>query len=383
MVDLKNEFVKLYIKRFVIPKALIFDKPGFVDFKISGKTNVFARQILMPESFFVNLEESIIKSYGKDGKVAIYSVGKKFGYSFAQLGKFENITELGNKVKDWIIITSKFVEGTYASEITPTIDLENKTVDYSLKNFVIARKIGYDLFFSTGGTAGLVAWLLQDKTIECYSYDIKLNNQNIYEYKVKSGPKKTLEKFITSEELFIETNLDNLNQNISEYIAFNSEVVITSKSFSNFLDAGIFSYENGIITLKSSNERFFLMESSGMYLLESELKKRKLDQSIFNIAYFAGKDMFGGIITDSKSAADLLTALGWGEVIILNSNKNIQIIINHFPWTNWYKDIDFLIIRGFLSGILSKINNKNLEFNKPILDINKGYLSLLFKEKSN
>lgn len=379
MVDLKNEFVRLYIKRFVIPKALIFDKPGFVDFKISGKTNVFARQIMMPEDFFVDLEGRIIKKYDNIGRAALYSVGKKFGYSFAQLGRFENINDQGDKVKDWIIIASKFVEGTYASEINPTIDLKNKTVDYTLKNFVICRKLGYDLFFATGGTAGLIAWLLQDKTIECTLYSSITNKDNINESKIKSAPPEILKKFAL-KDLFTETDLDHLAQDIPTYNTFNSEIQLDSmKSFSSYLNAKIFSYEDGIIILNSSNERFFLMESSGMYLLEFELKKRQLDSELFDIAYEVGENMFGTLCSDIQSASELMTALGWGEVIILNSDKKMEVIIKHFPWTNWYKEIDFYIIRGFLSGILSKIYKKKIELNKPVLDTSNSYLTILLK----
>jgi hypothetical protein len=142
-MDIKDDVVRLYVKRFVIPKALIFDKPAFVDFKISGKTNVFARQILVPEAFFIRLEKKLVEKYKDAGKSAMYSIGKKFGYSFSQLGRFENINDHpGDSVKDWIIIASKFVEGTYASEIKQTADVGKKTVDYMLKNFVVCRSLG-------------------------------------------------------------------------------------------------------------------------------------------------------------------------------------------------------------------------------------------------
>ena len=52
---IKDNFVGLYIRRFVIPGALVFNKPGFVDFKISGKTSIYARQIFYPEDFLSNL----------------------------------------------------------------------------------------------------------------------------------------------------------------------------------------------------------------------------------------------------------------------------------------------------------------------------------------
>jgi len=379
-MDIKDDVVRLYVKRFVIPKALIFDKPGFVDFKISGKTNVFARQLLVPEDFFIQLEKSIVEKYGDSGKSAMYSIGKKFGYSFSQLGRFENIKDHpGDKVKDWIIIASKFVEGTYASEIKQTSDVSKETVDYSLKNFVICRKLGYDFFLATGGAAGVIAWLLQDRNIEGYYYDSNFEGDE-HVCKIKCAPFETLKA--EGKEAFKEIKLDNLQQDVQQYNKFNEEAQVSyTKSFSSYLDAKVFSYENGIIKFRSKGDRFFLMEVSGMYLLELELKQRKMDAAIFDIAYAVGKDLFGDAGLDAKSILELLTALGWGEVLLMASVKNkMQIIIKHFPWTGWYKDIDFLTIGGLLSGAFSKVYKREVKLGKPQIDMNNNYLTLLFKE---
>ena len=223
-MDIKDNLVRLYIRRFVIPKALILDKPGFVDFKISGKTNVFARQVLVPEGFFIQLEKDIIEEYGDAGRSAIYSIGKKFGYSFSQLGRFENIKDHpGNGIKDWIIIASKFVEGTYASEIRQEIDLSSKTVNYTLKNFVICRKLGYDFFLATGGAAGVIAWLLQDKTIEGYYSNSKVVD-NKYICNVTCSTFDNLKS--SKDKVFRETNLDGLQQEVKQYNLFNQEVKV-------------------------------------------------------------------------------------------------------------------------------------------------------------
>lgn len=379
-MDIKDDVVRLYIKRFVIPKALIFDKPGFVDFKISGKTNVFARQMLVPEDFFVALEKKVVEKYGDAGKSAMYSIGKKFGYSFSQLGRFENIKDHpGNGVKDWIIIASKFVEGTYATEIRQTADVDKKTVDFELKNFVICRKLGYDFFLAAGGAAGVIAWLLQDKDIEGYYYDSKLEGDE-HVCKVKCAPFDSLKT--NNLKVYKEINLDGLQQDIQQYNKFNEEVTIRyTKSFSSYLDAKIFSYEKGIIKFKSRGDRFFLMEVSGLYLLELELKTQKMDGYIFDIAYLVGEDLFGEFGLDALSVLEVITALGWGEVLLLPDTKDkIEIVISHFPWTNWYKDIDFLIVRGLLSGVFSKIYKRNINLGKPQVDMNNNYLTLLFKE---
>ncbi|MCK5477167.1 MAG: hypothetical protein KAI55_04565, partial [Candidatus Aenigmarchaeota archaeon] len=193
-MDIKDSLVRLYVRKYIIPRALIFDKPGFVDFKISGKTEIFARQIILPEDFFVKFEQKIVEEFGEEGEKKLYSMGKIFGYSFAQQGRFENIKDHpGDKVKDWVVVASKFVEGTYASKITQRIDISKKTVDYTLKNFVICRKIGYDFIFAIGGAAGLIAWILQDNKIEGVLYNSEsIGEENIS--RVKCAPPEILQK---------------------------------------------------------------------------------------------------------------------------------------------------------------------------------------------
>lgn len=353
-----------------------------MDFKISGKTNVFARQVLVPESFFVELEKKIIKEHENEGRMALYSIGKKFGYSFSQLGRFENIKDHpGDGVKSWITIASKFIEGTYASRIDQTIVLEDKQVEYKLMNFVICRKLGYDFLLATGGAAGVISWLLQDNDIEAVYHDSEFAGKD-HRCVVTCAPYENLVKKFKGERVFRETSLDGLAQDIRQYNKFNSEVQIKyAKSFSNYLDAGIFNYEGGIITFKSSNERFFLMEISGIYLLEVELKSRGLDSDIFGIAFEVGKNIFGDVVTNTQSALELMSALGWGEMINSGNEKVVGVIINHFPWTSWYKNVDFLVIRGFLSGIFSKIYNRKVKLGKPQIDMHNEYLILVLNEE--
>ncbi len=379
-MDIKDNLVRLYIKQFIIPKALIFDKPGFVDFKISGKTNVFARQMLVPEDFFVRLEDHLIKKYGDRGRSTLYSIGKKFGYSFSQLGRFENIKDHpGNGVKDWIIIASKFVEGTYASEIRQDSDIKTETVNYVLRNFVICRKLGYDFFLAAGGAAGVIAWLLQNKDIEAYYYDSTAPGED-QTCKVKCAPAGAFDA--DGVKIFREKNLDNLQQDVQQYNEFNKEVAVKyTKSFRDYLNAGIFSYENGIIKFKATNERFFLMEVSGMYLLELGLKENAFDGEVFDVASAVGEEIFSKMEKNAQSVLELTTALGWGEVMLLPSeNGKLKIVINHFPWTGWYKDIDFMIVRGLLSGIFSAVYSRKLALGKPVVDMSNGYLTLLLKE---
>lgn len=379
MVDIKDSFVRLYVKQYIMPRALIFDKPGFVDFKISGKTPVFARQIVMPEQFFVTFQKALIEEFGDKGKQMIYSAGKKFGYSFAELGRFESIKDHpGEAVKDWVIIASKFVEGTYASSISQAITVSSKTVDYTLKNFVIARKLGYDLFFACGGAAGLIAWILQEPRIEARQYDSHLEGAT-HVCKVKCAPEDALAKEFKGD-VYAQHELSDLEQDAATYKAFNEEAKIKyDKSFQTYLNAGLFTYRNGVISYKNKDERFFLMEVTAAYLLEKEMDTAKAKKILFDSAVSTGAQVFGGF--DLNALVEILSGLGWGEVSVVASKKGFKVIICRFPWAKYYKEVDYTIVRGLLSGALAKITGREITFGKPTIDLSNGYLTLLFEQE--
>jgi hypothetical protein len=77
MDSLRTKFTSVFVKKFLIPNAQIFNIPGFVIFKITGKTNVYTRQVIFPEDIIVNFQRDIISKYGKEAKQNLYSMGKK------------------------------------------------------------------------------------------------------------------------------------------------------------------------------------------------------------------------------------------------------------------------------------------------------------------
>ncbi len=383
-MTIKDSFVSLYVRRYVIPGALVFNKPGFVDFKISGKTNIYARQIFYPADFFIDFESRIINEMGDKGKKVLYSIGKRFGYRFAQAGKFENIKDHpGEKIKDWIFIMSKFIEGTYASLIDNVTDVQLRKTDYTLKRFTVLENLGYEYIFATGGTAGVMAWLLQDPTIEAVLKETK-KVDGFYEAVVESAPVAYLNSNYASSQIFTETKLDDLVEDFQDYVRFNAQTQTScNNSFQTYLDFNMFNYEKGIITF--GKNRLFLFEVSGTYLIEYDLKRlgyNKCLDILFESAFKTGYDLFSKFGKNNKEIFDVLSALGWGEVLpFSSSDKEVKVVVNHFPWCKWYKEVDFLIIRGFLSGVISKTSGKKVLFSKPVVDLSKGYLSLLFGGK--
>jgi len=251
-----------------------------------------------------------------------------------------------------------------------------------LKNFVILRELSYDYIFALGGTAGLMSWIFQDKTIEAVFSAVKKSKSG-YEAKVIAAPISYLKKNFKGDEIYFETDLDDLLENFLDYKQFNHWAEISNKkSFQSYIDAKFISYQQGIVELNSN--RLFLFEVSGTYLLEKEL--RELDAGyisiLFETAYLTGKKIISAFAKDIPAIFEILSALGWGEVIFFSSSKtSFKVLINHFPWSKWYKDIEFVIQAGILSGIFSAKYNKKIIFEKPTVDFGKGHLSLLFEAK--
>ena len=165
-MDIKDSVVRFYIQNFIINKSQNIEVPGFVFFKLSGKTPIFVRQVIMPEDFFIYLEELLAKR-GTDAQKSMYSAGKKFGYRFALLGGFSTIKDKrGKDFVDYINIINKFIEGTYASKIECTVNLDYKVCTYSVENFIAINKLGYGYFLPLGAAAGLMSYVFQDPSIE-------------------------------------------------------------------------------------------------------------------------------------------------------------------------------------------------------------------------
>ena len=135
-MDIKDKFLRFYIQNFIINNSQNIENPGFIFFKISGKTPIFARQIIMPESFFVNLEQKVAATKKDALRKRLYSAGKKFGFSFSILGGFSKASEKSVKeLPGYINIINKFIEGTYAAKISCEVDAEKQICRYESRKF--------------------------------------------------------------------------------------------------------------------------------------------------------------------------------------------------------------------------------------------------------
>ena len=370
-MDISDNIVRFYIQHFIMSKAQNIDVPGFVFFKLPGKASFFARQIVIPEAFFVNFE-SIMAAKGKETASAIYSAGKRFGYSFSLLGGFSNYNDKkGQQLVDYINVINKFIEGTYATKIDCKVDVDTKSCRYSMENPIVVGKLGYGYFLPLGAAAGLMAYLFQDPSIEgvLENFDLKEGN-GILLY----GPAGYLKGL--GKKFFTETNLANLEPT-ADYIKLNAVRNLKNSDYSlrTLLDSKFFTFSQGFVM--NGDQRYFILEVSALYLIENDLSA--YSKEIYGAAFKTGIEILETVKNPSlKTLVDYLSAFGWGDILITKSGDKYKVGVEYFPYTKFYKDASFLIFSGLLAGMLSTISGKTVKFSKIEKNLVRGYFEVLF-----
>lgn len=358
---LKDAVVGWYIKQFVIPRAQVLDTPGYLVFKIYGKSSIFSRQTILPESFFVLLEKQAISKFGDTGKQALYSAGKKFGYRFAEVANVMSRKDMPKKqFLDYVDTVLRFIEGTYGSKVTYEIDYEKSIMEFHLKNWIVCNKSGEGYFFTSGGGTGIWSKLIEDHKIE--GVQLQCQGQGFEECVLVCASPEYLKKY--NKPVYIETNLDGLKLT-PEYAQLNSirHTQSSNYSFRQYLDTGLFKYSDGKIT-DNKGERYFFVEASCTQLLEQEFDKQpELKELLYNCAFETGKTLLPkGVPPTTQTIADILTAFGFGDILILKKQEKLEVIAQSFPWTEFTKNSDLLVFKGFLAGLFSDILHRKVFF---------------------
>ncbi len=370
--SIKDHVLEWYFSHFIFSKSQIIDQPGFIIFNISGKSPVFIRQVLVPERFFTTLETRLVKDFGDKGKQLLYSAGKKFGYRLSAVGRFPKRGEISDgKLKDYFVIVDKFIEGMYASLFNHTLDLTIPFVSVRLNKFVVINELGYGYFIPLGGGAGIISWLLNDINIEGVQVEKQGDNFILY-----YAPRDFLKK--NFKDVYTETNLSNFSLE-NYYSEFNRVTEVKHQlSLKNLIESNFFDYSHGI--LSHSGERFFIIESSALYILEKELMQESWSAEVLKESALEGGKVYAfQDVNYSKTDLErFLTAFGFGDPFITIANGKVNVTLSRFPWTKFSHDIKFNLIKWFLEGFFSKALNKKIEFLTVSKDERYGYLSLTF-----
>jgi hypothetical protein len=378
---IKDRLVSWFIRNIIIPRNEIIDVPGFIVLKLSDdKYTINLREILLPESIFIEIENCVAKKYGYDGKQILYSVGKKFGYRFAHNSNYPTLKKSSEKAfSKFVSILIRYLEAIYAKRISHTIDFKNKKFEIKSDGYIVCSKNGLGYILTEGAISGVWAYGMEDSEMEGVQSKCQGRGDEFCE--VICAPKSYLEKHRIN--FFKERNLSNLDIERKKYNYFNSmEVEIKSmKSFKDLINSDVITHRGGIIEYRG--ERLLLIESSIMYLLEKELKKLNggLDV-LWKISFDFGKNLAKRtkLQKPGKFIMGLFPALGFGDILVMEADSKYSITLNHFPWTRWSKDIDFVMLRGMLSGVISGFAGFDVKFDKVKKHITRNGFSLSISE---
>ncbi len=373
-MPVKDRVVSWYIRNVILPQKEIIDKPGFIITTLSGKHQpIYLRDLFLSENLFEILENVIVERYGNDGRQALYSAGKKFGYVYSSMSNFPTIQTCTKKeFSEFAYFLVRFVEGTYAQNAQHKIDLENKTFDLSLKDYIVCRKNGIGHIMTEGGTAGIWAYAMQDKSVEGKQKECqgRGNNRCIVQF----GPLELMQK--KTNEIFKETDLPDLKyDNIYKTMNEIRPTEHSSNSLQRLLNAGFFTYKRGILSYK--DQRFFACDAHVLYFLEEQISKLKNGEEVlFNTCFEYGKilrETYGGK-EYKKFIPDFFPSLGFGDIIVFDT-EGYKIGSMYFPWTSLSERSKYIIFRGLMSGIVSSAIDKKVEFKNYTTHI-RNYLTL-------
>jgi hypothetical protein len=250
--------------------------------------------------------------------------------------------------------------------------LEDNEFDLVLDNFVICNKNGRGHILTEGGIAGVWSYVLEDSSIE--ASQTKCQGRGDSKCSLSCAPSKVLEK--RGLKSLRENNLDGLEVD-SRYEVMNAinEPQYSHNSFQDLLDIKFFNYSGGI--LMNNNQRYFLLDISLLYLLESELTKLKgAEELLFDCAFRHGKAISEAQGKNSYTfIPEYLSSCGWGDILITkNSKGNYEVTSAFFPWTKFAEKSKFILFRGMVSGLLSGAEKRKITLNKASANSSSGFL---------
>ncbi len=372
---MKDVVVSWFLRNIILPKIEDINNPGFIILKLSGeKRETYLREVMFPEQLLTTIEKSVVAKYGAAGGQAMYSAGKKFGWEYASTSNFNRISESSVKeLESFSYNLVRYIECSFASKLTHKLDLKNKLFRILMKDFVICSKDGFGYLMSSGGISGIWAFMMHDKSVE--GIEPKCQGRGDRMCEVICAPLKVL-RGMGLKPKFVETDLQE-RKITKEYLSFNKirTASYATKSMKDMVASGMFEHAHGIMNFRK--ERYFLLESSCIYLLEKELCKLKGgDGLMYKLAFDFGKSLVTGPQTPAF-ITDYMSALGWGDVYASVKDGHYRVVSLHYPWTEYAADSNFIIFRGLVSGMLSKITGKQVDLKEVQSSLTSGSLDII------
>lgn len=373
---MKDKIVSWFLRNIMLPRIEDIENPGFIVLRLAGKkSETYLRELMFPEDLLASIEKKAVSKYGETGKQAMYSAGKKFGWEYASASTFNRKGEsTPQEMESFSFNLVRYIECSFASGLTHELDLKNDLFKINMDKFVICSKDGLGYLMSSGGIAGIWGYMMNDKSVE--GIELKCQGRGDKMCEVVCAPGATLKK-LGYDPKFSELNLTD-NKLTSEYLALNkiSKVSYATKSLKDMVSSGIFEYGHGIMKFKDN--RYFLLESGCIYLIEKQLTALEGGEDlIFDSAFEFGSSLIKKGRQNMAFITDYMSALGWGDVYVSVKNQEYRVVSSFYPWTSYAKDSKFITFRGLVSGMISEIVGKQIKLANVQSSLVSGHLDLI------
>lgn len=375
-MPIKDRIVSWYVQNILIPRTEIIDKPGFIITTLSKPPETtYLREIFLPEKLLELIETRIVEHYEDKGRQTLYSAGKKFGYVYASLSRFPTVNTTNKKdFSNFTYYLVRYMEGVFSAKAQHEINIEEKWFSVDFNQYIVCRNNGIGHIMTDGGTAGIWAYAINDKSVE--GIQLECQGRGDSRCLILCGPEKKIKE--KTPDFFCEKNLPEQKfEGTYEHLNKIRPTEYSNNSLQDLLHVGFFEYEHGMITY--NNNRFFPVESHILYFLEEEISKLENgEQTLFDICFEYGKILREtyGYEDYQKFIPDFFPALGFGDLIFLDSNSVAAI---YYPWTIFSEKSKYIIFRGIISGFVSDSLKKKIEFKNYDVDV-KDFLTLTIME---
>lgn len=367
-----------YLKNVLIPGTEAIGSPGFVITRFTAKNKAKQlRDLILPERFFAELEQQVVAKYGENGARALYSAGKKFGYAYASLSEFPQMDKVSRG--DWL----GFVDGltlyagaVYTSGIERETDYESRANCFHARNFAVCRLTGKGHIFAEGGIGGMWAYLANDPG--CEAVQMRCTGRGDQECEIFMGPGKWLSG--RGLRFFNETSLDAPKTD-ARYTELNRvrPTKFAKKSLRDLIQTGFFTYREGVLSFRG--ERYVNCESHMLYYLENALAGLPDGEPLLaEISRGFGKSIAQGSGVGGHGLVQFITdyfsALGWGDVGVVDAHEHPMVFALAFPYTEFAEGSKQVIFLGLVSGVLSHALGREVRLRLGSSPIRSGALDL-------
>jgi hypothetical protein len=297
---------------------------------------------------------------GPKGEKLLYSIGKRFGYRYANLSRYPEAGSISEKkLEEFMYMFTKYIEAVYARQLKHKIIFKERLLELDAVSYVGCSNGGPGYFLLIGPWTGGWSYIMGSASIE--GVQTACQGKGDKGCRLIIGPANILKKKGLAP--LAEPNLRGLDEDMEKYSRLNAVHPSSNgnRSMVSLIEDGVFRYRSG--QLFFGGQRMVGIESSLLCMIDNGLSKNaKTRRILFETSFLAGKDMGKG--KDPAYAQRILAGIGFGDAQVVAVKGGYKAMLFHFPYNVFSKDCGFIALSGFVSGLLSGVTGKDIFLRK-------------------